>query len=282
MQQPGWFPDPGGQPQTERFWDGSAWTTATRPANGPTPGPGGPSGPARKPAKPAIIIAAVLAGLLIIGGVVGVLLLRTGGGETGTVAPVTPAPVTPAAPAPPTAPGAPTVLNCGGGNGPLTRSKQPTYSAAGVTFDGVPDWGFSYDPVYWTWLDDHSSLGAIRLDNGKNEAGITIGSLRHDLGFADLTTAGEQMVKCLEGTLSVEAPATAGAPTTERTELGGLPAWKTTVEYTADSSPEPLQVTIYVIDSGQPGKWAQIITFHRPNSEAIPLIDNAMRTVRRT
>jgi hypothetical protein len=26
MAQPGWFPDPGGQPGMYRYWDGTAWT----------------------------------------------------------------------------------------------------------------------------------------------------------------------------------------------------------------------------------------------------------------
>ncbi|MET9864582.1 DUF2510 domain-containing protein, partial [Streptomyces smyrnaeus] len=44
---PGWYPDPGQTPQLppqERWWDGSAWTSHTRPGTGaaaPVPGPGG-------------------------------------------------------------------------------------------------------------------------------------------------------------------------------------------------------------------------------------------------
>ncbi|MGW0582648.1 DUF2510 domain-containing protein, partial [Streptomyces sp. NPDC002920] len=42
---PGWYPDPGqtnDTPATERWWDGSAWTDRTRPADPlRRPGPGG-------------------------------------------------------------------------------------------------------------------------------------------------------------------------------------------------------------------------------------------------
>lgn len=49
MSAPGWYPDPQGGPQT-RFWDGSQWTSQTRPAGGgqPQPGAGQPQyGPAQ-------------------------------------------------------------------------------------------------------------------------------------------------------------------------------------------------------------------------------------------
>lgn len=41
MQQAGWYPDPSGAPNSERFWDGTAWTTQVRPA-GSTAQPVGP------------------------------------------------------------------------------------------------------------------------------------------------------------------------------------------------------------------------------------------------
>ena len=48
MAQPGWFPDPGGQPGMFRFWDGSAWTqelSATPPGRRPPGKPGNKTGP---------------------------------------------------------------------------------------------------------------------------------------------------------------------------------------------------------------------------------------------
>ena len=39
-QAPGWYPDPGGQPATQRWWDGGTWSPVTRPApagTGPAP-----------------------------------------------------------------------------------------------------------------------------------------------------------------------------------------------------------------------------------------------------
>jgi uncharacterized RDD family membrane protein YckC len=32
QQSPGWYPDPGGQPATQRWWDGGTWSPVTRPS----------------------------------------------------------------------------------------------------------------------------------------------------------------------------------------------------------------------------------------------------------
>ena len=51
----GWYPDPAGQPDTERYWDGAAWTQATRPVGGgapPPPPPPPPPAPAPTPPPP--------------------------------------------------------------------------------------------------------------------------------------------------------------------------------------------------------------------------------------
>lgn len=34
MAEQGWYPDPSGQPDVERYWDGTSWSTATRPRAG--------------------------------------------------------------------------------------------------------------------------------------------------------------------------------------------------------------------------------------------------------
>jgi len=162
----------------------------------------------------------------------------------------------------------------------FTRRSEPQLQSTGVVYDAVPDWRFSFDPGYWTWMDDHVSLGAIRLDGTDNEAGITLGGIRFENGFADQATAGTLTVACLEGSLSVEEPTRAGAPTTTETTLGGMRTFHTRVEYIGTSTPVPLLVDIYVIDSEQGNKWAQLITFQRPDSEAGPLIDRAVASVR--
>lgn len=316
MQAPGWYPDPSGRPHTYRFWNGTAWTpVTTQNPNTPWPGPGeagpplgGPpsggragagagagSGPdtgvrSRTPVIVAVAAAVVLA-LVALGGI----LLSRGGGQAGPTA--SPGFTAPAATSPDTTspgatstsgpgstgspgPGSTAQADCGGGNNSYTRNRQETYTSTGVRYDGVPDWGFSFDRSYWTWLDDYSAMGNINLDGGKNEAGIVLGGVRFENGFVAQDQVGAAIAACFEGTLSVEEKTTAGPVTTDQTTLGGMKTYRTRLDYTSASSDSPLRVTIYVIDSGQPRKWAQIITFQRPGSSAEPLIDRAMESVR--
>ncbi|MDO5683528.1 MAG: hypothetical protein Q4G46_11965 [Propionibacteriaceae bacterium] len=199
-------------------------------------------------------------------------------GPPSTMQPVPPGTSAPTNP-PTMPPGEEARLDCSGGNGSFTRRWQPELSSAGIVYDAVPDWTFSFDGSYWTWLDDHTSLGDVHLDDAKNEAGITIGGLPYAAGFADQATAGERTVECLEGSLSTEERATAGTPVTVETTLGGMKTFHTRVEIT-DSNPKPLLVDIYVIDAAQGSKWAQVITFQRPDSSAKPLIEKAVASVR--
>ncbi|WP_432558954.1 DUF2510 domain-containing protein [Granulicoccus sp. GXG6511] len=298
MQQPGWYTDPSGEPGRFRFWNGHAWTTATTshprtpwpmPSGPPPSGPTGrptpaPPGPARPRAGVIVAVAAAL--VLVLIGVGGFLVTtRNAAPQTAeTPRPRTMQPVPPsgggATNAPTMPPGEEAELDCSGGNAVFNRRSQPQPQSTGVVYDAVPEWTFSFDPGYWTWMDDHVSLGAIRLDGADNEAGITLGGIRFENGFADQSTAGALTAACLEGTLSVDEPTRAGAPTTTRTTLGGMPTFHTRVEYTGASAPAPLVVDIYVIDAEQGNKWAQLITFQRPGSEAGPLIDRAVASVR--
>ena len=51
MTQAGWYPDPAGQPQTYRYWDGTSWSQDTSgDPYAPPPGPPAPAGPPPPPA----------------------------------------------------------------------------------------------------------------------------------------------------------------------------------------------------------------------------------------
>lgn len=66
MAQPGWFPDPGGQPRMFRYWDGSAWTqqvTSSPPGQRPPRRPTNRTGPIVGIA--ALVVLALLAWLVL-------------------------------------------------------------------------------------------------------------------------------------------------------------------------------------------------------------------------
>lgn len=96
MPEAGWFPDPGGDPSRQRYFDGTSWTEHTAPI-GPAPDPAAPTGEpappspappsvapaAKRSSTPIIVGLAVLVVLaLVIGGVV--LVTRSGSGTTAT------------------------------------------------------------------------------------------------------------------------------------------------------------------------------------------------------
>ncbi|GAA3777038.1 DUF2510 domain-containing protein [Streptomyces chiangmaiensis] len=100
---PGWYPDPGqtsDAPATERWWDGTAWTDRTRPADpsaasgpptvvahpgtllGVTPYPGAAPAPARRGTRTAAAVVAAIVVLAGVGGGVYALTAHDGGGRS--------------------------------------------------------------------------------------------------------------------------------------------------------------------------------------------------------
>lgn len=65
MAQPGWFPDPGGQPRQFRYWDGSNWTSQLT-ATPPSAAPGPPSGGGRTGLLIAAIVGVLVLALLAV------------------------------------------------------------------------------------------------------------------------------------------------------------------------------------------------------------------------
>lgn len=79
MSQPGWFPDPAGQPGHFRFWDGQQWSaeTTTDPASAPPPG--GNFAQPKGGAGRWVGIAAILLTMVLVAW----LVLRATGGDIG-------------------------------------------------------------------------------------------------------------------------------------------------------------------------------------------------------
>lgn len=312
MQQPGWYPDPSGQPQSFRFWDGQAWTPVTtrdpntpwptpeelgRPglqplgpaASGPGPGgPGGlagpgapvPGGPGAQPPRsktPLLIGGAVL---VVVAVIIGVALWGTRG-ESPSPLPGPSAPAAPSVPAQPSGagtPAGPARLRCDNGNGNATNLQAPSYSSTGVRYDAPSNFGFRFSKDYWLWADDFSAFG---VNSGGQEAGIVLGGLSASNGFGDTATAGEKVLSCMAGTLSSDQPTKAEGAKTQPVTIGGMQGHRTTAKLISPSEPKPLLVTITILDSGQPGKLAQLITFVREGNSVAPQVEQAAATLRR-
>lgn len=280
---PGWYADPQ-DPSRARYWDGVRWTDQRVSIGGGTIPPQG-----QRPRRTWLLIA--LAGVLVLALGFGAFRLLSGGGEE----PVPPTPATgPSQPADPSGPAQPTTVPsapvdetfpadvgvCHGGNGAHTRYAQESFYAAGVEYTHPAEWKFSFDPSYFTWLDDHSALGAIRLDGADNEAGIVFGGLRRWGEFEDQTTAAAQSMQCLIEALADEGEVAAGPTTVRDTSVGGLPAVHATASVVSPEYPDALVLDVYVIDGGAAGAWAELVTFAREGSSAVGVLDEAVASVR--
>ncbi|OYO18118.1 hypothetical protein CGZ93_16330 [Enemella dayhoffiae] len=312
MQAPGWYPDPSGQPQSFRFWDGQWWTPVTthdprtpwptpeeltrpglqplgadqsqqgpqtqpgQPAPGQpapgTPGPGVPA-PARSRTPLFIGLGAVLVLALVIAGA---LWFTRGGETTGPtsppIAPPTSGPTSVGSSGPPT----PTRLRCDNGNGNQTSQQAASYSSTGLRIDTPPSFTFRFDRNYWTWADDFAAWG-----RGPEGAGVVLAGIRAENGFSDPSRAGEQVLECMVASLSRQGgKTTSEGARTAPTTVDGMPAHRTTARLLS-SEPKPLVVSITVIDSGQPGKLGQLIAFHPEGSPVQAEIEQAAASVRR-
>lgn len=141
MPQAGWYPDPAGAPRTLRYFDGTQWTTATRP--------GTPPPPAKKRVSVPLVLGISMLVLLLIGlGIVGANVLGPGSSvapsptasksvyrsilpaasdavcpsRTSSSATLTDSYITVTAPAGWTLDGAPGWTNCGGAASPWSDS----------------------------------------------------------------------------------------------------------------------------------------------------------------
>lgn len=175
-------------------------------------------------------------------------------------------------------PSGPMRLRCDNGNGNVTNLKADSYTSTGVRYDAPASFGFRFSKDYWTWADDFSAWGAV---TGGQEAGVVLGGLRAANGFTDSATAGQQVLSCMTGTLSREAPNRAEAASTEPVTIDGMAGYRTTARLVSPDEPEPLLVTVTVLDSGQPGKLAQLITFVRGGDAVQAQVQQAAATLRR-
>lgn len=301
---PGWYQDPN-DANSARYWDGNSWTSQTQPMDGLG---GGGATPAR-PLWPWFIVGAVL--LAAIGGGIW-WLMRDPGSEpiqpTSPPRPSTsisaevdpsesvsdpseessgegatdPAETTPSDPE--TSPGAAAdpdaEFSCHAGNGEYTRGEMPSYAAGGIYYEGIEGWGFSFDPEYWTFLNDHSAMGAIDIDGvDETSAGIAIGGLPKVGPTAELEQAALEALRCVSFTVGGSYPEWEVEPTVESVEIDGMRGARVAA-MTSDGEYDT-EFTVTVLDSGLDTQWGTVIAFQSNTDGAAAELAQALGTVRR-
>lgn len=169
--------------------------------------------------------------------------------------------------------------DCMAGNGASVDAAQPNYTSTGVTVDSPPDWGFRFSKDQWTWVDDQAAWG--RSTGGDVVGGLVLGGVRKDAGFSDPQIAASGVLGCLESNgvfAGEDFTPTPGAD--EQTTVGGMSGWKKEITYKVGDRAD--RITVYILDSGNPDAYAQLITIAEDgNPEASQAIDAAVASVRK-
>ena len=285
----GWHPDPAGVPGRFRFWDGQQWREdVTFDQNAPLPdGNGGPGGSAAPGRSRGGLIALIVGGAAVVVALVLVLVFVL----PGVLSPTDPEEsATPSSPptGPPSSPGAsgPAELNCAGGNKVAVNDATTQYSSTGVTITMPGDWGFRLSKDQWGWLDDQAAFGKVlEPKEDKILAGAVLGGVAARNGFTGPEKATADIITCLNryGVYN-DKEYEQTEVSSEEVTLGGMSGWKRVYEFT-DQPDNPnypkSQITVYVVDSGQPAKMASLLTLapvgHSEAEAAVEKIAQSMK-----
>lgn len=277
MSLPGWYPDPSGARGRFRHWDGQSWSAQTTddPRNPPPLGAGGggaPVPPARK-ARPLPWIIGGIATLLVVAVVIAAMWRFTAGDTpTTSPSPTEPAPTNPADPTDPSDPSPdggqtpPAAVNCAAAGGSID-STAPEYTTGGLRYAAVPGWGFRFDRYTWGWVENVAAWGTLVGD--EYAAGIVVGGLRTEDGFADPQQATEATLECMQTHGSWNDRTYDWAMTGSETTVDGLPAHELSGTVTPGPTDEfpGYTVRIVVVDTGEPDEYGVWISFHPTGDE---------------
>lgn len=292
MKPEGWYPDPSGAADTERYWDGTSWSSvmrstapqqtagwtptgtwnpaATQPITAQRmPTPGAP--PPRRGGKGWFVLlgVALLATIGLVLALARPWAPAIQATPTGTTTrPATTRSASPTVPAPTggstaTATGRATAqptnvpLDCASGQGGW-NSQEPEYSSYGLAVRPPVTMPIRLEAKQWTWLNQ-SALWAQDL---KNPTGFALGGLRFDQGFTTLETAAAGYVKCLTS-YGAFTGTTLSNEVAQATTLAGHPAFERTFIHS-----EGTAARLVVVDTGDRSGFGSLLIFWPKDSIA--------------
>ncbi|MEX0426346.1 DUF2510 domain-containing protein [Nocardioides sp. DS6] len=264
MSSPGWYPDPAGDPDLLRYWDGTGWSGQTRPADKRPEEPSAwpeleqpptqawaPVGE-RRGRRTGLVAALAVAAVLVAGGGVGaaVALSRH---DTADPSPA----VTSLAPTSPATGGSTTVLpivnDCPDGD-TFEKQKHPKdgrVHGGGLSFPRQP--GAEAHDEGFPWADDtHGETIALK---GTWVRFYVVGRLPAWSGYSSLQRTAESMLSCIARDKDMYPRATRFTPAFSRaTTVDGHDAWEARGSVYVDGAPYPGgTVHVVAVDTGKQG-----------------------------
>lgn len=266
MSSPGWYPDPAGDPDLQRYWDGSGWSSQTRPLD--RSAPEGPSAwpeleqqqaeawspveaqPRRR--RTGLVVALSVAAVLVIGGGVAAAVSLGGDDSAG------PAPAAGPSASAPTSPSAsstaiPLVNDCPSSDysGEEKQAKDGRVHGGGLSFPHQP--GSTWHEFGFAWVNDGQSE-SVKL-KGSWAREYAVGRLPSWNGYRSLQSTAETLMSCIAHDKDSYPNATRFEPKYSRaTKVSGDDAWEVRANvYVADAPYPGGTVQVVVVDTGGKG-----------------------------
>lgn len=267
MSSPGWYPDPAGDPDLQRYWDGSGWSSQTRPVD--RSAPEGPSAwpeleqqqaeawaplEARPRRRTGLVVALVVLAVVVVGG--GVAAAVTVGRHDSAGPSPDDGPTTAStASASPTvsSTAVPIVNDCPDADSTSeeAHTKDGRVHGGGLSFPHQP--GSTWRGYDFHWADD--AQGEMVPLKGSWGRFYAVGRLPAWSGYTSLQRAAETLLSCIAHDEDMYAKATRFVPAYSRaTKVDGDDAWEARGSVYVDDAPyRGGTVHVVVVDTGGKG-----------------------------